>query len=145
MQLIVAGVDSDNRSGVVERSTLPQDQSVALWKTTDHPPKVVRPTTVPPKAAGCPPGLTAWGLNHIPPNTVREMHRTDLLSYNVVLVGSVDLILETERVRLDVGDCLVLLGAMHGWETHSEGSTFAYTAIGLEPSAKQVSAEREEV
>jgi hypothetical protein len=62
------------------------------------------------------------------------MHRTDLVSYNVILSGKIDLILEDERLPLGVGDCLVLLGVMHGWETGNEGVTFAYTAIGLEPS-----------
>ena len=73
-------------------------------------------------AGGYAPGNTSWGLNQpSPPHTVRDVHRTDLLSYNLVLPGAVDVILETETVRLEAHDCLVCLGVLHGWETGDEG------------------------
>jgi hypothetical protein len=134
VQLIVAGITADNRSGVIRRETLPEQESVSLWNTTENPPKIDRPTSGTRLDANCPPGNTAWGLNYTPPNTVRDIHRTDLVSYNVMLSGKVALILEDERVQLGAGDCLVLLGVLHGWETGSEGVLFAYTAIGLEPA-----------
>jgi hypothetical protein len=134
VQLIVAGITADNRSGVIRRETLPEQESVSLWHTTENPPRIDRPSSGTRLDANNAPGNTAWGLNYTPPNTVRDIHRTDLLSYNVILSGNVDLILEDERVRLGVGDCLVCLGVLHGWETGSEGVLFAYTAIGLEPA-----------
>jgi hypothetical protein len=134
MELVVAGVGPDNRSAVIQRSTLPDAKSASLWTTSESPPKVDRPATGLKMAGGCAPGNTSWGINYIPPNTVRDVHRTDLLSYNLVLSGAVDVVLETETVRLVEHDCLVCLGVLHGWETGSEGVTFTYTAIGLEPS-----------
>ena len=137
MQLIVAGVTADNLSGVIQRTTLPERESASLWRTTENPPKVDRPASGVKMAGGSAPGNTSWGLNHIPPHTVRDVHRTDLLSYNLVLSGAVDVILETETVRLEAHDCLVCLGVLHGWETGDEAVTFAYTAIGLEPSPEE--------
>ena len=134
MQLIVAGTTSDNRSAVLRRTPLSERASAALWSTTESPPEVDRPTSGRKVSTKVGPGHTSWGLNYIPPHTVREHHRTDLVSYNVMLSGVVELTLDAERVRLDVGDCLVLLGAMHGWETGSEGALFSYMGIGLEPS-----------
>ena len=134
MQLIVAGITANNRSGVIRRQALSEQESVSLWSTSENPPRIERPRTGTRLDANSAPGNTAWGLNYTPPNTVRDIHRTDLLSYNVILSGRVDLILENERVQLDVGDCLVCLGVLHGWETGSEGVLFAYTAIGLEPA-----------
>jgi hypothetical protein len=133
VQLIVAGITADNRSGVIRREPLSEQESVSLWSTTENPPRIDRPMTGTRLDASCPPGNTAWGLNYTPPHTVRDIHRTDLLSYNIILSGRVDLILEDERVQLGVGDCLVCLGVLHGWETGTEGVLFAYTAIGLEP------------
>jgi hypothetical protein len=134
VQLIVAGITADNRSGVIRRQPLSEQESVSLWSTTENPPRIERPRTGTRLDANCLPGNTAWGLNYTPPNTVRDIHRTDLLSYNIILSGRVDLILEDERVQLGVGDCLVCLGVLHGWQTGNEGVLFAYTAIGLEPA-----------
>jgi hypothetical protein len=133
VQLIVAGITAENRSGVIRREPLSEQESVSLWSTTENPPRIDRPKAGTRLDANCAPGNTAWGLNYTPPHTVRDVHRTDLVSYNVILSGKVDLILEEERVPLGVGDCLVLLGVLHGWETGTEGVLFAYTAIGLEP------------
>ena len=144
MKLVVAGISADGRSGVVQRTPLEEGDhlrttqeaphpAITLWKTQENPPKIDRPTHVPARDANCAPGETTWQLVSIPANTVREMHRTDLLSYNVVVSGSVELTLETESVQLVLGDCLVCLGAMHGWRTGQEGVTLSCACIGLEP------------
>ena len=44
------------------------------------------------------------------------MHRTDTIDLLVVVSGEVDLVLETETVRLLTGDCLVQRGTWHSWE-----------------------------
>lgn len=44
------------------------------------------------------------------------MHRTDTIDLLVVVSGAVDLVLETETVRLHTGDCIVQRGTWHSWE-----------------------------
>jgi hypothetical protein len=133
MNLFVAGVCADGRSGVIQRTSLQEGESSRLWKTKETPPKIDRPTSVPAHPARCAPGETTWQLVSWPANTVREMHRTDLLSYNLVVSGSVELVLETESVHLRTGDCLVCLGVIHGWRAGEEGVTLSSSSIGLEP------------
>jgi hypothetical protein len=154
MELIVAGVGPDGRSAIVQRETLldlavvaqeaaaqPRRdrarKSVNLWKTTDVPPKVERPATeaaVRTASLTSGGGETVWNLMYMAADTDGAVHRTDMLSYNVVVAGHIDLILETERVRLNQGDCLVCLGVMHGWETGDEDALLSCACIGLDPA-----------
>ena len=44
------------------------------------------------------------------------MHRTETIDLLVVVSGEVDLVLETETVRLRAGECIVQRGTWHSWE-----------------------------
>jgi hypothetical protein len=72
------------------------------------PPTIERPTSVKTLDAGIGPGEASWLLSHFAADLDLPMHRTDLLSLTTLLSGSVDLILEAERVPLGAGDRLVL-------------------------------------
>jgi hypothetical protein len=47
------------------------------------------------------------------------MHATPTLDLVVVLEGSIDLVLEVERVRLNTGDALIQRGTWHSWDNNS--------------------------
>ena len=49
------------------------------------------------------------------------MHRTETVDLLVVVSGEVDLVLETETVRLHAGDCIVQRGTWHSWKNPGEG------------------------
>jgi hypothetical protein len=148
VRLIVTGIDSDDRSTVVRIDPLPADHtsnltrpareggiggSIALWSTTEMPPGVKRPIVTPVHDVGCPPGNSIWRLSYWPPLAVAALHRTDTLSYCVLISGELCLVLESEKVELSPGDCVVMAGVMHGWEVGSSGAVLTTVQIGLEP------------
>src|SRR5262249_9502174 len=107
MQLIVAGTLDDGRSGVVGREPLAEETRV-LWEVQDVPPRVDRPRSVPSFDIGVRPGAVRFMLVNVAADaTNRDMHRADALSHSTVVSGSIELLLESERVPLGPGDCVV--------------------------------------
>ncbi len=47
------------------------------------------------------------------------MHATPTLDLVVVLEGSIDLVLEVERVKLKTGDAVIQRGTWHSWDNNS--------------------------
>jgi uncharacterized cupin superfamily protein len=62
-----------------------------------------------------------------------QIHHTDSLDFDVVLEGSVDLVLEDGAHRLGPGDGAVIRGVDHGWETHQEGCRMSVVVIATTP------------
>ena len=60
--------------------------------------------------------------------------RADVISYNYVLQGTVEVTLDVGSAFLEVGDCLVLQGAQHGWNVGSQGVSLLSSIIGLGPA-----------
>jgi mannose-6-phosphate isomerase-like protein (cupin superfamily) len=48
------------------------------------------------------------------------MHATPTLDLVVVLEGSIDLVLEADRVSLNTGDSVIQRGTWHSWENYSD-------------------------
>lgn len=81
------------------------------------------------------PGQTRWRLVQMGPNLRRPMHRTATLDCDVVLSGSVDLVLDEGEVHLVAGDAIVIPGINHAWRTGDDGCVLALTMFGLAEAA----------
>ena len=61
-------------------------------------------------------------------------HRTNSIDYGVILSGSIQMELDTETVKLDVGDLLVQRGTLHNWINNGTAPCLiAYILIGANP------------
>lgn len=79
-----------------------------------------------------PPGMTGFRIARYGPNLFAPLHRTNTLDYDVVLDGSVTLLLEDGReVTMGPGDAVVIPGILHGWRAGAEGCTKAIAMTGL--------------
>jgi quercetin dioxygenase-like cupin family protein len=67
------------------------------------------------------------------PGAEFSMHHTDTVDFDVVLSGSVDLILDDGGHPLAVGDSAVVTGVDHGWRAGPQGCRLAVMTIGAEP------------
>ncbi len=137
MRKIVTGVDSDGRSCVVEQSDLggPEEQVTLAQVFTTHT-VVPGPRPVGKGAdldLGVAPGHTRWLIVHWPPNATAHMHHTDTVDYDVVLSGSITLILDDGDHYLGPGDCAVITGVDHDWKAGPDGCTKSVVLLGSAP------------
>jgi quercetin dioxygenase-like cupin family protein len=85
-----------------------------------------------------PPGLvsnngTVLRIVDCPPTSTSPMHRTVSLDYGIVLVGEVDLVLDSGEVRtMRPGDMAIQRGTMHAW-VNNHSSEWARIAFVLQP------------
>ena len=128
MRVLITGVGDDGRSCVIEERTpsgRPYESggiTVAAAAATESSPPPPRP---PGRGdlqhvAGIP-GTARWSFIDFPPRVSTPFHHTDSVDFDVVLAGSVDIILDDGPHRLGPGDAVVINGVDHGWETHDEG------------------------
>jgi mannose-6-phosphate isomerase-like protein (cupin superfamily) len=54
----------------------------------------------------------------IQPGVTAEPHFTETIDYVIVMLGEMDMVLDTETVQLRAGDVLVQRGTMHNWVNH---------------------------
>ncbi|MDF3312130.1 hypothetical protein P3H15_44975 [Rhodococcus sp. T2V] len=134
MKLVVAGTADDGRAVVVRNEPIGDGAFETLWKLDELPPEVKRPVSTDRYEMGIKPGEGVWMVVRHAPNTSTDRHRTDAISFSTILSGRIELLLDDESVELVAGDCLVLLGVMHGWKLGDEGATMIATALGLDPA-----------
>jgi quercetin dioxygenase-like cupin family protein len=79
------------------------------------------------------PGMIRWTTIEYAPGTEFAMHHTDTVDFDVVLAGSVDLILDDGAHPLAAGDSLVVTGVDHGWRAGPEGCRLSVVTIGAPP------------
>jgi naringenin degradation protein FdeH len=80
----------------------------------------------------CPPGGTRCRLVRYGPGLTAPLHRTATLDYDMVLAGSVDLLLEDgTEVAMTADDVVVIPGIVHGWRAGPEGCTMFIVMSGL--------------
>jgi quercetin dioxygenase-like cupin family protein len=84
-------------------------------------------------AAG-PPGLPRWYVVDYAPAATTPLHHTDSVDFDVVLEGSVDVLLDDGAHRLEVGDCIVMNGVDHGWRAGPQGCRSLVLVIGTPPA-----------
>lgn len=138
MKRLVTGVDSNGRSCVVEEADLgPSDvaemEQHMVFRTSESPP--------PPRPAGhgadmdlgVAPGLTRWTVVQWPPDRDAPMHHTDTVDFDIVLAGSIDLVLDDGSHHLEPGDCVLVNGVDHSWKAGPEGCTLSVVLLGSTP------------
>jgi mannose-6-phosphate isomerase-like protein (cupin superfamily) len=149
MRRIVTGVDADGRSCVVEEGEVsPRSfegiigvRSGALWTTDEHP------LPASPRQAGhandvqLAPGILRWMVvEHDPPvdgklpEVCVELHHQDALELVFIMSGSTRLVLDEDERELAAGDCVVLPGNDHAFETGPAGCQMLVVAIGTLPA-----------
>jgi hypothetical protein len=128
MRILLTGLDENRRSTVL-RELDASDFSTTLYQHASAP-------QLPPRGATAfrdlhvPPGGVRWTVLNFAPNTEFELHETDSVDLDVVVAGSIDLVLETGTHHLDAGDGVVIAGVAHGWRV---GCTFSVVLLGASP------------
>jgi quercetin dioxygenase-like cupin family protein len=81
-----------------------------------------------------PPGSMRWTAIEYGPGATFSMHHTDTVDFDVVLSGSVELILDDGAHLLTVGDSAVVTGVDHAWRAGGEGCRLNIMTIGVSPA-----------
>ncbi|OBG24233.1 cupin domain-containing protein [Mycobacterium sp. 852002-51057_SCH5723018] len=76
------------------------------------------------------PGSIRWMVIEYAPGAEFSMHHTDTVDFDVVLSGSVELILDDGAHPLAAGDSLVVAGVDHGWRAGPQGCRLSVVTIG---------------
>lgn len=105
-----------------------------LWTTREHGAAVVgedpagytdEPGT---HSLEVPAGVARFSVVSFGPGYASTIHSTDSIDFDVCLSGQLDLVLESEVVRLEPGDVAIVPGSRHAWRTET-GATFAFVMI----------------
>jgi quercetin dioxygenase-like cupin family protein len=67
------------------------------------------------------------------PNVQMPLHHTDTLDFDIVLAGTVELVLGDGAHRLGPGDSVVVTAVDHSWSTGPEGCTLSIVTVGTPP------------
>jgi quercetin dioxygenase-like cupin family protein len=138
MRVLITGVGADGRSCVVSEKTVarlpvvaPDDpRSVAAGFAGVAIENLYAMLGSPaPRPAGRSMSIDVQGAPGLPrlyvvdymPSATTPLHHTDSVDFDVVLEGSVDVILDDGPHRLEAGDCVVVTGVDHGWQAGPEG------------------------
>jgi quercetin dioxygenase-like cupin family protein len=139
MRILVTGVDDQGRSCVLDERT-PNDPpssagiTVTFAAETASSPPPPRPPgrgDLVPIVRG--PGIARWSFVEFPPGVTAPVHHTDSVDFDVILEGSVELVLDDGPHRLEIGDAVVVNGVDHGWVTHNEACRMSVVVIGTPP------------
>jgi mannose-6-phosphate isomerase-like protein (cupin superfamily) len=111
-----------------------QVQLAELWRVDGPLQSVVEggdpaldPWQMVPASGGVAWRMVRWG------SSSPKMHRTDTLDFLMILAGAIDLEHESGRVRLGVGDSVVIQDALHAWHL-VDGEPCVALAVMLRPS-----------
>ena len=140
-RLLIAGVDGSGRSGAVrdERVTLlgePGFQSLVysvLYSTPSEPSIADGGRNANTLNLGVAAGTTNWLMIEYAPGAEFSMHHTDTVDFDIILSGSVGLVLDDGVHPLAAGDCVVVTGVDHAWRAGPDGCRLSVVAIGATP------------
>jgi quercetin dioxygenase-like cupin family protein len=76
------------------------------------------------------------------PGMYTDLHRTVTVDFDVVLAGSVELLLEVGSATLGPGDCVLLPGTVHAWKAGPDGGLMAFTMVAGEATGGDVGRDR---
>jgi len=141
VRCLITGIDSEGLSCVVETVEVPEPQGpvdvFGLFRTHTTPPPPRPPGRDGLHSFGVKPGRLHWVMTRWAPGAdTAEMHHTDTIDLDLVLSGSIDLILYDGTHRLQAGDAAVINGVDHGWRAGPEGALMSYVLLGTEPPAE---------
>lgn len=139
MRCFVTGVDGQGRSCVISQREVafadvaPGLSLDTLFRTTESPPapRLEGRADLVDLAVG--PGLCSWSLWHFEAGSEVRMHHSDTVDFDVILDGSIDLILDDGAHVLRAGDCVVVTGIDHAWSAGANGCITAALALGTPP------------
>jgi quercetin dioxygenase-like cupin family protein len=125
----VVGPNAENRSAVLQRGlTNVQSRegfywSATLWTTEECPVDntIAGDRSQAPGLAGLQPlpnGLLCRALE-IPPGVGFPMHHTDTLDCLTCVRGEIYLVTDTDEVRMQPGDTVIIRGVNHAWNNRS--------------------------
>jgi hypothetical protein len=84
---------------------------------------------------GVPPGTLSWKMIDYGPGVAFSMHHTDTVDLDLVVSGSVELILDDGAHPLEAGDAAVVTGVDHSWRTGPDGCRLSVMSIGVGTNA----------
>ena len=130
MRRIVASDDASASSLVVSDGEAPTvyefgtTRATQLWRLTaaDVPvPSDIDTTGDVPFGVDLGHGESRWVCIEFGPGADVARHASATVDLGYVVAGEITLVLDSDDVRLGAGDCLVQLGAHHGWR--NDGAT----------------------
>jgi hypothetical protein len=134
VRCLITGKDADGLSAVVDvLEPASPGAPVDVWSLfkTAGPPTARPPGHGATQDFGVRAGEVYWMISRWAPHSEGAgIHHTDTLDLDVVLSGSIDVILEDGAHRLDAGDCVVLTGVDHGWKAGPQGCVLSVALIG---------------
>lgn len=142
MRLLVTGVDAAGRSCAVQGGPVALQGGPGMdgifYSVLHAAPSLPPISTGGGRAADhlelvVPPGALRWAAIEYAPGFEFSMHHTDTVDFDVVLSGSVELILDDGVHPLAVGDSAVITGVDHAWRAGPEGCRLSIMTIGASP------------
>jgi quercetin dioxygenase-like cupin family protein len=139
---IVTGVDDAGRSCVVEESDMafgPADAArpgrtrVGIFETTEAPPPPRPPGHGEFIDLGVANGCIRWQVLRFEPGSEIKMHHTDTLDFDMILEGSLEMVLDDGAHLLGAGDCVVMTGVDHEWRAGPDGFVMSVMTFGTPP------------
>ena len=133
---LITGVDANGRSCVVEASAFDFEQLAAgfgadrFFTTGDSPPPARPPGHGDALDAGVAPGCVTWTMYECQPGSEYPTHTTDTIDFDMVVSGTVDLILDDGVHTLGPGDCVVVTGVDHAWRSGPDGYSISVVMLG---------------
>jgi quercetin dioxygenase-like cupin family protein len=80
-----------------------------------------------------PPAGVRWMVVDYEAGAEQEMHQTDTVDLDIVLEGSMELILDDGVHLLHAGDGVIVRGVDHAWRSGPEGCRLSVMFIGTPP------------
>jgi len=138
-RLLITGIDAAGRScatqdGPVTLNGFPGFEGIlfsVLYATPSDP--VISPGGRAADALdlGVPPRSVNWKLIDYGPGVAFSMHHTDTVDLDLVLSGSVELVLDDGAHPLQAGDAAVVTGVDHAWRTGPDGCRLSVMSVGV--------------
>jgi quercetin dioxygenase-like cupin family protein len=141
-RLLITGVDASGRSCAARDDLITMQGDAGLdgilYSVLHATPALPPISTGGGRVAGLldlvvPPGALRWTVIEYAPGAAFSMHHTDTVDFDVVLSGSVELILDDGGHPLEVGDSVVVTGVDHAWRAGPEGCRLSIMTIGASP------------
>jgi quercetin dioxygenase-like cupin family protein len=139
-RFLVTGTDEAGRSRVVREEVAldPVPAQPGFWlsdvfETSSLPPATNPAGPAPRLDLALAPGAVRWQVFQYAPGQSYEMHHTDTVDLDIVLAGSIDLVLGDGSHRLEAGDGAVINGVDHAWAASAEGARLSVVFLGTLP------------
>jgi quercetin dioxygenase-like cupin family protein len=128
----VTGAGPDGRSSLESVRDIDRSGVVELWECAEWPPTVL-PTTGAEFFPNAPaPGVLQWKVATFPAGQIFPPHFTASVDLDVVVSGSVTMVLADGDHELGPGDCVVMRGVGHGWIPGPDGVTMLIARAGTD-------------